>query len=113
MEGQIGLGDRVKDNITGFTGIATGRIDYLYGCVRFLVTPEKIKKDEKPEDAVIFDELQLTLMKKKVVVNPLREELPAPNPAVAVKRHRDSGGPVKSIPARDRLDRILRSQVRL
>lgn len=28
----VTLGARVKDNITGFEGIATGRAEYLYGC---------------------------------------------------------------------------------
>ncbi len=39
----IKLGDRVKDSITGFKGIATARAEYLYGCVQVLVQPESIK----------------------------------------------------------------------
>lgn len=36
----IKLGDRVKDKITGFQGIATGICDYITGCKQVLVTPE-------------------------------------------------------------------------
>ena len=35
----IELGEKVKDTITGFTGIATARTDYLYGCIRVEVEP--------------------------------------------------------------------------
>lgn len=33
------LGIRVKDKITGFTGIVTGTVDYLTGCSQALVAP--------------------------------------------------------------------------
>lgn len=41
----VTLGDKVKDHITGFEGIVTGRATYLYGCVQVLVTAKKRKPD--------------------------------------------------------------------
>ena len=44
---KIALGDKVKDKITGFTGIATGRAEYLTGCIRFYV--ERPGKEPKAD----------------------------------------------------------------
>ncbi len=33
----IELGDKVRDTVTGFTGIAIGRAKWLYGCDRIVV----------------------------------------------------------------------------
>lgn len=33
------LGRKVRDRITGFTGIVTGRVEYLTGCNQVLVSP--------------------------------------------------------------------------
>jgi len=54
----IKLGEKVKDSITGFEGVATGRATYLYGCVRVLVESKKLK-DGKPIEEW-FDEQRLT-----------------------------------------------------
>lgn len=39
----IKLGDKVKDKISGFEGLATARSEFLYGCVRILVEPTGLK----------------------------------------------------------------------
>lgn len=62
----VKVGDRVKDQITGFTGIATARYEYLYGCVRINVQSEKLK-DGKVEDGFTFDEDQLQVVKAGAV----------------------------------------------
>ena len=33
------LGQKVKDSITGFAGIVTGRAEYITGCHQILVQP--------------------------------------------------------------------------
>jgi hypothetical protein len=54
----VNLGDKVKDNITGFWGIVTARCEYLYGCVRVQVTSKKL--DEKNKEIELwFDEQRL------------------------------------------------------
>jgi hypothetical protein len=54
----VELGTRVKDKISGFEGIATGRTEYLYGCVRVLVEPERLEAG-KPIEGEWFDEQRL------------------------------------------------------
>ncbi len=51
----VKLGDRVKDRISGFKGVVTGRTEYLYGCIRLMVEPEGLH-DGKPIDSQWFDE---------------------------------------------------------
>lgn len=55
----IKLGQTVTDSITGFTGIATSRTEYLYGCVRIGVQPKELN-DGKPVQEEYFDEQRLT-----------------------------------------------------
>ncbi len=63
----IELGDRVKDAISGLTGIATGVTTWLYGCKRVAVQPEKLGKDGKTQDLVWFDEPQLKVVKTQAI----------------------------------------------
>lgn len=59
---EIKLGDKVRDKVTGFEGIATSRTEYLNGCFQIEITPKMKKKDAiKPEDLVgmAIDEQQL------------------------------------------------------
>jgi hypothetical protein len=55
----ISIGSRVKDTINGYAGLAVGRIEYLNGCRQFLVKPEELDKDGKPQDGVWIDEQNL------------------------------------------------------
>lgn len=52
----VKLGEKYRDSITGVEGIATARVEYLYGCVR--IDLEGIDKDGQPK-ANIFDEQRL------------------------------------------------------
>ena len=62
---KINLGDKVKDTVTGFTGIAVGRTIWLYGCERITVQPEGLNKEGKTFESQSFDEPQLTVLKSK------------------------------------------------
>lgn len=55
-------GDRVKDVISGLTGIITSRSEHLFGCNRYWVQPEE-SKDLKAEGGGWFDEDSLRLVK--------------------------------------------------
>ena len=57
----IQLGAKVRSKITGFTGIVTGRTEYISGCVQLCVTPRA--KDGKSLDSVWIDDDQLTVLK--------------------------------------------------
>lgn len=74
----INLGDRVRDRITGFTGIAVARAEYLYGCNRFSVLPEKLA-DKKIQESQWFDEPQLDLVKAKIIIG--NQDTGGPQPA--------------------------------
>ena len=62
----VNLGDKVRDEVTGFTGIAVAKITYLQGCDRIAVQAP-VKKNEKPEDWVYVDLPQLEVIKKGAV----------------------------------------------
>lgn len=61
----ISLGASVKDKITGFSGVVTGRAEYLTGCTQCLVVP-KIGDDGIFKDSVWFDEQRLDLTKSEL-----------------------------------------------
>lgn len=62
----INLGDKVKDAVTGFTGIAAARTTWLHGCDRICVHPAT-GKDGKHHDNATFNEKQLDVIKTAVV----------------------------------------------
>ena len=84
----MNLGDRVKDPITGMTGIVTCITTWLHGCIRIGVQPEKLK-DGKPLEAIYFDQSQLELVKKRVHAPMVLAVQEAPKP----ETRRSSGGP--------------------
>ncbi len=63
----IKLGSRVRDNITGFTGIATGKVEFLHGCTRILIEPEKLEDNGKPVEGQYFDEQRVEVVKDKEI----------------------------------------------
>lgn len=65
----IKLGSRCADVISGFEGIAIARAQYLYGCVQVCLAPEELDKDEKPREAVWFDEQRLHVLEEAVGVS--------------------------------------------
>lgn len=58
---RISLGDKVRDPITKFEGIAICRAEWLYGCVRIAVQKEELDKDNKPVE-LTFDETGLVIV---------------------------------------------------
>ncbi len=57
----IKLGNKVKDTVTGFQGIATGRTEWMYGCARICVEPQELH-DGKPIEGQWFDEQRLEVI---------------------------------------------------
>lgn len=63
------IGRTVKDKITGFQGVVTGRVEYLTGCNQLLVSPSTDKSGAL-RDPAWFDEQRCEVTKaKKVVVD--------------------------------------------
>ena len=65
----IKLGDKVKDNITGFEGIAIARAEYLNGCISLHIQSANLK-DGSPLKAEWFDEQRLTTSSKATAGGP-------------------------------------------
>ena len=65
----VELGDKVKDEITGFEGIAVAKTYYLHGCIQITVCPKVNDKGEVPE-SLAFDEPQLKVIYKKKAPKP-------------------------------------------
>ena len=78
---KIKLGQYVKDTITDYEGIVTGKCEYLNGCVQFRIQPQKLDKDGDMKDPEWIDIDQLVATKKP-----------------AIKIAEPSGGPQKHSP---------------
>lgn len=61
MENKIHLGMEVRDRITGFTGIAYSRTEFIRGCCRIEVVP-KVKEEGKVPDTYVVDEPDLEIV---------------------------------------------------
>lgn len=57
---KVKLGQKVKCRLSGFTGVVTGRIEYINGCVRYLVLA-KSKKGAEPVE-IWIDRTQLEVV---------------------------------------------------
>ena len=66
----IELGQKVKDKVTGFTGIATAKIEYLNGCVQFQVSPKVSPKNSFQEGKYIdIEQLDVVQGSRKIELN--------------------------------------------
>jgi len=67
----IKIGDKVKDKITGFTGIVIGITEWTNGCRTVGVKSLKLK-DGMPQESYWIDENQLDLIKSKAkIIKPM------------------------------------------
>lgn len=78
----LNLGDKVKDRLSGMTGIVTGRTEYLYGCRSVMVNPGVVHEG-KPVDSTWLDEDRCELVEAAAV----------PMPATAADA---AGGPIST-----------------
>lgn len=62
----IKLGDIVRDTVTGFEGVVVAEHQWLHGCRRLSVQPQKLH-DGKPIESQTFDDPQLELVSPKKV----------------------------------------------
>lgn len=81
----IKLGQRVKDKVTGFEGIATAKVIYLNGCVQFCVKP-KVDEKGKMVEGEYIDEEQLEVVGEGFAVD--REPNGGPMPDVPSDNYR-------------------------
>lgn len=77
------LGSVVRDTITGFTGTAIARHEYMTGCDRYSVQPN-VTADSKLPDPVTFDGPMLVVVSE--------------SPGKEVKSDKTKGGPEQYMP---------------
>lgn len=88
----IELGDRVEDRISKFSGVVIAKSEYLNGCRRFAVQPEKLTKEGAMSKDEWFDEPSLVLIKKGIhAAVPIGVVATPKTPA-----RRYAGGPARS-----------------
>lgn len=63
MMKKIKLGEKYRDRISGFEGVATGRFEYLNGCVRYCL--EGPHKDGERRELVVDEQDMETLKAEK------------------------------------------------
>ena len=73
----IELGDKVKDKVSGFSGIVVAITQYLTGCDRALVDAG-CDKDGKMREAENIDVLTLRIVKKQAVVIEIEKQKKSP-----------------------------------
>lgn len=66
---EIKLGSKVKDKVSGFTGIAVSKFIHLNGCIQYNLMP-KVGKDNKKEEGQWFDEQQLIVIGEGILAEP-------------------------------------------
>lgn len=86
----IQLGSKVRDDITGFEGIVTGRADYITGCRQYLITPKGTKT--KRNDSSWFDEDRLRVLSVKKVSFPNKND---GGPVEFATENEGGGAPIK------------------
>lgn len=87
MSREIELGDKVRDKVTGVTGIVVAMTNWLFGCSRIGIQPQELK-DGKPVEQTWIDILQAELVEENAIEKDSREE--------------KTGGPQNEDPGRSR-----------
>ena len=63
----IELGNKVRDTVTGFTGIAVARTIWLYGCERIAIEPQELHEG-KTIDEHWFDDQRVEVLEETAPV---------------------------------------------
>lgn len=69
------LGKKATDKITGFTGVITAKIFYLYGCAQYCIVP-KVGTDGKRVEGEYFDEGRIEIMEQVVTAEAVQANEP-------------------------------------
>ena len=62
---EIKMGNMVKDQITGFSGIVVGHSEFITGCDKYLVQPKMKAKENAYPSCEWLDDIVLKVMKGK------------------------------------------------
>jgi hypothetical protein len=67
MAHKFKLGVKLRDMVTGLTGITKSRVEYLNGCIQYSIQPP-VGADGKYPDSYWFDQDQLVLVDNGISV---------------------------------------------
>lgn len=65
---KFNLGDRLKDDLTGFEGICVYRTQWITNCNVYGIKPDSLDKDGEPRKSSQFDEPHISVVQEKVAV---------------------------------------------
>lgn len=71
----IELGKEGRDKITGFTGIITTRVEYLFGCTQYGLVP-KVNEDGEIKSGEFFDEGRIEVIAPGITAEEVQAEKP-------------------------------------
>jgi len=91
---EIQLGDKVKDMVTGFVGVAYSVCENFNGCIQFDIVPE-VNKDGTIAKGQWIDSQQLKIIKKGAVKPNNAEKAPVKTVAAQPAKAKRTGGPMK------------------
>jgi hypothetical protein len=63
---KFNLGDKLKDSVTGYSGVVVGITKYATGCIHYGLQSDRTKEN-KPQEWEWFDESRMSLVKKQAV----------------------------------------------
>ncbi len=86
---EVELGDRAKDQITGYVGIVTGVTVWLNGCRRFLLQGPIKKKDKTPDEGWWVDEGQVVVVQKQAFKRKVKKNEPPGGPTSRPSREKN------------------------
>ena len=70
----IKLGQKVRDKVTGLTGIVIAKVEYMNGCVQFCIKPKIKANENKIPEGEYIDEGQLEIVGKGIKISQKIEE---------------------------------------
>lgn len=71
QDGEVQVGDRIRDDISRLEGVAFGVSSFLYGCRHIGLVPDGVDKNGDPNKTHWFEEPRITVVRK---VKPPEEE---------------------------------------
>jgi hypothetical protein len=99
---KIKLGDKVKDKVSGYTGIAVARTQFLNGCIQYSVVRKlKAGQDLSPTGDPSIDEMCLEVVEERVIESKEYqeedEEIMSANSEPEISTFHKTGGPTRFV----------------
>ncbi len=88
MKNKSLLGKKVMDTVTGVTGVAIQRCEYMNGCIQYAIQP-KVIVDGVPVKALWYDEEQVNIVPKEKKIRPKAKPTGGPAPTNPPARNRN------------------------